>query len=128
MHAALKNASCTTLLQVVSALLHVLEFQRVRRVSVVAHSYGTFYASRLVQRAPQAVAALTLIDPVTFNMVGACFLMCSVLICDGCGLAKGQVMGSPDSRLDSSGKARLVHSCRSNTHSAQSLPLPGTNA
>jgi pimeloyl-ACP methyl ester carboxylesterase len=38
------------------------------QVAVLAHSYGTFVASRLAQTHQQRLASLCLIDPVCFGM------------------------------------------------------------
>jgi hypothetical protein len=65
---------------------------------MVAHSYGTFMASRLVQRRRSAVASLTLLDPVCFIMYnGACACVRrGVLDCLGVRLLVGtQQVGIP---------------------------------
>ncbi|MEW5297119.1 MAG: hypothetical protein WDW38_005931 [Sanguina aurantia] len=53
---------------VVEALVEILDGLQLPSVGVVAHSYGTFMASRLVQRSPSYVRSMTLLDPCTFNM------------------------------------------------------------
>lgn len=50
------------------ALVEILDGLQLPSVGVVAHSYGTFMASRLVQRSPSYVRSMTLLDPCTFNM------------------------------------------------------------
>lgn len=65
--------------EVVETLCGVLDKEGLGRVCVAAHSYGTFYASRLVQLQPQRVHSVALIDPVTFNMfTGGCWLCAHV--------------------------------------------------
>ena len=54
--------------EVVDWVCAALDRHGVARMHVVAHSYGTFMASRLVQRRRAAVASLTLLDPVCFIM------------------------------------------------------------
>ncbi|KAG1674453.1 hypothetical protein FOA52_003058 [Chlamydomonas sp. UWO 241] len=53
---------------VVDVIVRILDAEAVPAVAVVAHSYGTFMASRLVQRRPDKVQSLALIDPVCFVM------------------------------------------------------------
>lgn len=62
----------------VAVLGEVLDARSVPRVSVVAHSYGTFFASRMMQLAPERVHSLCLVDPVAFNMfTGGWGLVCA---------------------------------------------------
>lgn len=53
---------------VVDVIVEILGRCNVTSASVVAHSYGTFMSSRLVQRHPELVHSLVLIDPVCFVM------------------------------------------------------------
>ena len=53
---------------VVDAILGIMGMLHVSSASVVGHSYGTFMASRLVQRAPERVQSMALLDPVCFIM------------------------------------------------------------
>lgn len=48
--------------------LSVMDRLGLERFGVVAHSYGTFMASRLAQRVPRRLAYLSLLDPVCFFM------------------------------------------------------------
>lgn len=50
--------------EIVEDIAGALVVHGVRQVHVVAHSYGTFMASRLVQLHKVMVASLTLLDPV----------------------------------------------------------------
>ncbi|GLC43385.1 hypothetical protein PLESTF_000427800 [Pleodorina starrii] len=54
--------------EVVAAIAGAMAAHGVRHVHAVAHSYGTFMASRLVHLHRPAVASLTLVDPVCFVM------------------------------------------------------------
>ncbi len=54
--------------EVVAGIAAALARHGVRRAHVVAHSYGTFMASRLVQLHRPVVASMTLLDPVCFVM------------------------------------------------------------
>ncbi|KAG2439527.1 hypothetical protein HXX76_004880 [Chlamydomonas incerta] len=54
--------------EIVDWVAAALDAHGLASVHVVAHSYGTFMASRLVQRRRRAVASLTLLDPVCFIM------------------------------------------------------------
>ncbi|EFJ53114.1 hypothetical protein VOLCADRAFT_115694 [Volvox carteri f. nagariensis] len=54
--------------EVVACIAGALARHSVKQVHVVAHSYGTFMASRLVQLHRPMVASLTLLDPVCFIM------------------------------------------------------------
>lgn len=51
-----------------SGMIAALDLHDARQVSVVGHSYGTLLASRFVQRFPNRVAGLCVIDPVCFCM------------------------------------------------------------
>lgn len=54
--------------EVVDVIVEILNRLELQSTAVVAHSYGTFMASRLVQRLPHRVQSLVLIDPVCFIM------------------------------------------------------------
>ena len=54
--------------EVVDAIVKILDRLELTSTAVVAHSYGTFMASRLVQRMPHMVQSLALLDPVCFIM------------------------------------------------------------
>jgi hypothetical protein len=54
--------------QVTELIIEVLDKHQIDQVSCVAHSYGTFFASRLIQRFKSRVHSLVLIDPVAFVM------------------------------------------------------------
>ncbi|GLI62994.1 hypothetical protein VaNZ11_005852 [Volvox africanus] len=54
--------------EIVERIAGALQRHGVRQVHVVAHSYGTFMASRLVHLHRPLVASLTLLDPVCFIM------------------------------------------------------------
>ncbi|KAG2445181.1 hypothetical protein HYH02_008649 [Chlamydomonas schloesseri] len=54
--------------EIVDWVCAALDRHGLPKVHAVAHSYGTFMASRLVQRRRGAVASLTLLDPVCFIM------------------------------------------------------------
>ncbi|KAL6760889.1 hypothetical protein V8C86DRAFT_3132167 [Haematococcus lacustris] len=55
--------------QVAAKVVSMMDRLRLPPACVVAHSYGTFVASRLVQaHGPRAVRSLALIDPVCFGM------------------------------------------------------------
>lgn len=53
---------------ITEALAEYMDQQGVDRAHVVAHSYGTFTASRMSQRYRSRLASLTLLDPVCFLM------------------------------------------------------------
>ena len=54
--------------EVTETIIEVLDRLEVKQVSCVAHSYGTFFTSRLIQRFRDRVHSLVLIDPVCFVM------------------------------------------------------------
>jgi pimeloyl-ACP methyl ester carboxylesterase len=54
--------------QLCSSVVSILDAYALPQVVVVAHSYGTFVASRLAQTHQQRLASLCLIDPVCFGM------------------------------------------------------------
>jgi len=54
--------------EVVDVIVEVMDRLELPSAAVVAHSYGTFMASRLVQRQPSRVQSLALLDPVCFIM------------------------------------------------------------
>lgn len=54
--------------EVVDGLLVILAKHRIKRVCVGAHSYGTLYVSRFLQRHPEYIQSVYFIDPVNFFM------------------------------------------------------------
>lgn len=54
--------------EVTEIIVEILDKHQIDQVSCTAHSYGTFFASRLVQRFKSRVHSLVLIDPVAFVM------------------------------------------------------------
>ena len=54
--------------EVVDVLVEIMDRIGIESAAVVGHSYGTFMASRLVQRLPHRVKSLALLDPVCFLM------------------------------------------------------------
>jgi pimeloyl-ACP methyl ester carboxylesterase len=53
---------------VAEAVMCMMRAEGLQQACLVAHSYGTAVASRLLQAAPQRVHSLALLDPVCFGM------------------------------------------------------------
>ena len=53
---------------ITSDVLSILDLHRLTRVTVIAHSYGTFVASRMAQAHRHRMEQMCLIDPVCLSM------------------------------------------------------------
>lgn len=68
-HLALRVCSAVPTVDVMAdTLVDVLKQHKVSSVHLVAHSFGTFTASRVAKRYKHVIASLTLLDPVCFLM------------------------------------------------------------